>query len=169
MQAFRLLDELADEPSYSKNVDLHKVVEKLAHAAEYGITEGLIQRQRAQDLEKALVRRNQETKSKRQTLTTTLATTGAELLKLRQELDKCHKTPPKASRKQTAAMLYQAGIWWASPTCGASKCISYRVNGWCPKVHNTQNDSQTNWYSHPDIHALKAEHDPLEIKKKTSV
>ena len=109
LQAFRLLDQLvaSDEPSSSKNhVDLRKVVQKLAHAAEYGMTEGLIQRQRAQDLEKTLVRRNQETKSKRQTLTTSLATTGAELLKLRQELDKCQeefpKTPPKGSRKQKA-------------------------------------------------------------------
>ena len=80
------------------------MVEKLAHAAEYSLTEGLIQRQRAYDLENALLRRNQETKGKRGTLSTTLATTGAELLKLREEFDQLHqgveKSPPDAPRKQ---------------------------------------------------------------------
>lgn len=45
------------------------------------------------------MRRNQESKSKRQTLTTTLTTTGAELLKLQREFNNSQKTPPCAPQK----------------------------------------------------------------------
>ena len=95
LQAFRMIDELNQSKG---STGLRKVVEKLAHAAEYGLTEGLIQRQRAQDLEKALIRRGKETKGKK-TLSTIQATTGAELLKLRDEFDKIQLDDQSPSRK----------------------------------------------------------------------
>ena len=62
---------------------LRKLVVNLAHVAEHGMTEGIIQRQRAQDLERALVQRNNNKTSKRGKITTNVAVTGVELLEMR--------------------------------------------------------------------------------------
>ena len=83
LEAYHILDNLPEAPDPT----LRKIIEKLSNAAQQGLTEGLIHRQRAHDLEEALIRRKKETKSKNKKLTEVIATTGAELLKLRQLCD----------------------------------------------------------------------------------
>ena len=60
LEAYHILDNLPEAPDPT----LRKIIEKLSNAVQQGLTEGLIHRQRAHDLEEALIRRKKETKSK---------------------------------------------------------------------------------------------------------